>query len=449
MRNDLIKDSTLSLFFKFVIPSIVGILVNSLYLIIDGIFIGRGVGEIALASINIIFPAACANMAVGSLFGTGAATLISIRLGENKREEAKDILGTSIFIMILISTVISIVGIIFLEPIMRFLGAEGEVLILSKQYGTILFLVTPFHVLATGLNPITRSDGNPKLSMNILIIASILNVFLDWLFVIKLNLGIIGAGCATAIGIIGSSIYLLFYFFSKQANIRIKLSYLKIKLKLLREVFVSGFMSFAMQVALAFIIFIQNQILLSYGSTLDVSIFAIVGYISIIFIQILYGIAQGIQPIIGYNYGANEYGRVRQILKISLIADVIFGHATFIFVYVFSRKLVGIFNSNPEVIKLAARRLVIYLASMPTVGIVITFASYFQATKRNLFANILSVGRSFVLLIPISFILPHFMGVDGVFLAPVVADYIGLIVTIFICINLKRNSSASKNDLVA
>ena len=447
MGNDLIKKNTLSLFFKFVIPSIIGILVNSLYLIIDGIFIGRGVGEIALASINLIFPAACINMAIGSLFGTGAATLISIRLGENKREESKNILGTSILVMILVSAFISLIGLIFLEPIMRFLGAEGEVLNLSKQYGTILFLITPFHVLATGLNPITRSDGNPKLSMNILITASILNGFLDWLFVIKLNLGIIGAGCATAIGIIGSSVYLLFYFFSKQANLRIKLSYLKIKIDILKEICTSGFMSFAMQVALGFIIFIQNQILLSYGTTLDVSIFAIVGYISIVFIQILYGIAQGIQPIIGYNYGAKEHGRVKEILKISLIADVIFGSATFIFVYIFSSKLVGIFNSNPEVIKLAAKRLVIYLASMPTVGIVITFASYFQATKRNLFANIISVGRSFVLLIPISFILPYFIGVDGVFLAPVVADYIGLVVTIIICLNLKNNKD-NKNSLV-
>lgn len=438
MENTLLRDDIRKLFFRYIIPSIIGVLVNSLYVIVDGVFIGNGVGAVGLASVNIDYPAICFNIGIGLLLGIGAATVISIKLGEDKKEEAKKVLGTSIFLMIIIGIVITIVGLIFLEPLMRFFGAEGDVLKLTKEYTTIMFLFTTFHILSSGLNPIVRADGNPKLSMGVLVAGALINIFLDWLFVMKLNMGIRGAATATVIGISLSASYLLYYFFSDRANIKINFSYLRINHNTLKSIMTSGVVSFLTQTSLGIMYLIQDKLLLKYGTIIDVSIFAIVAYISVIFIQILLGIAQGIQPIVGYNYGAGEFDRTKQTLKLTIIVNLVLGILGFILVCIFNKQLVLVFNNNPQVVKIASKRLIIYLSSLPVLGIVVIISSYYQATKNDIFANILSIARWYAFLIPLSYILSKFLRAEGIFWAQPISDYLSLILVAILYIVEKR-----------
>ena len=443
MENSLSTKSIGSLFLKFVIPAIIGVLVNSVYIIVDGIFIGRGVGETGLAAINILWPVMCSNMAIGMLLGVGGSALIAIKLGQNEKDEAKQILGTSVFCMILIGLIITIVGLLFLEPIMIFLGAEGEVLKLSKEYSVIIISATIMHILSTGLNPIARAEGNPKLSMNILIISAMLNAFLDWLFVMKLGYGMAGAAAATIVGMTLSGLYFLYYFFSRKSKLHIKLKHLRIKFNILKEICISGFVSFGMQMSLGILTFIQNNLILHYGTTTDLAMFAIVGYVATIFLEILLGIAQGTQPIIGYNYGAEKYDRVKKTLRIALIVDIVYGCIALILLFIFATSIVNIFNDNLEFVNSTAARLKMYLGSLPFLGIVITYGSYYQSIQKDLYANIISMGRSFIFLVPVSFILPKFLGVEGVFLSPLVSDTLALATTIFIGILNKRKEEVT------
>lgn len=432
MNVDLGKHNIKSLFLKFVIPAIIGLLVNAVYIIVDGIFIGRGVGENGLAAINILWPIMCLNLAVGLLLGVGAATRISVKLGEKNIEFSKKILSVSIFSMILIGVIVMICGLVFLEPILKSLGATGEVLNLSKEYSRIIYTFTIFQILSTALNPIVRTEGNPKLAMNILIICAILNGILDWIFVIKLNLGMKGAALATIIGITFSAVYLLYYFISSKSILRINLKTLKFNVNIFMDIIASGFVSFAVELSFGVLICIQNKLLLKYGNTIDVAIFAIVGYIAVIFLETLNGIAQGIQPIIGYNYGAKKYDRVKEVLIFSIKMDIILGTLGLIIVFVFAKPMVHLFTNNYEIMPLAIERLKIYLISLPIIGIIVTSGSYYQAIHKNVYANIITLSKSFIFLIPASYILPKYMAVNGIFFAPLVANFITLIITIFI-----------------
>ncbi|HAG42719.1 MAG TPA: hypothetical protein DCL31_04250, partial [Clostridium sp.] len=318
-----------------------------------------------------------------------------------------------------------------------------EVLKLSKEYSVIIISATIMHILSTGLNPIARAEGNPKLSMNILIISAMLNAFLDWVFVMKLGYGMKGAAAATIVGMTLSGLYFLYYFFSRKSKLHIRLKHLKIKFNILKEICISGFVSFGMQMSLGILTFIQNNLILHYGTTTDLAMFAIVGYVATIFLEILLGIAQGTQPIIGYNYGAEKYDRVKKALRIALIVDIVYGCIALILLFIFATSIVNIFNDNLEFVNSTAARLKMYLGSLPFLGIVITYGSYYQSIQKDLYANIISMGRSFIFLVPVSFILPKFLGVEGVFLSPLVSDTLALATTIFIGILNKRKEEVT------
>lgn len=437
MREEILQKKISSLFIKFVIPAVVGMLVNAMYVIVDGIFIGNGVGELGLASVNIDYPVLCINMAIAMLFGVGASILISIKCGEGKKEEAEKLLGTTILTVVVLALIITIIGLTFLEPLMIFLGAEGEVLTLTMDYSRIIFMFTIFYVLSCALNPIVRADGNPALAMKVLVTGALINIVLDWLFVIKLGFGIEGAAWATVIGMTLAGSYLLFYFVSGKSNVKLKLHNLKFRPYLLKTIMISGFVSFGIQVSLGIMTLIQNKLLLNYGNVIDVSVFAIVGYISVMSAQVLVGVAEGIQPIIGYNYGAGNIGRTKETLRLTIVVDFVLGFL-FLFIFIFGGDLiVSIFNNNPEVVELASRRLLMYLGGVPIVGLVYTFANYYQATKKNVYANLISMGRSFIYLLPATLILPTFIGVEGVFIAAAVADYCA-VTTVMIILLIER-----------
>lgn len=443
MHKEILEKRIPSLFIKFVIPGIVGMLVNAMYAIVDGIFIGNNVGELGLAAINIQFPILCINGAIAALFGVGASIWVSMRRGQGKDEEAEKFLGTAMITLGSIALVISAIVLIFVSPIMSFLGASGEVLGLTIDYSKIIFCIAFFQMIGTSLHPIIRADGKPAVAMKVGVISSLGNVVLDWLFVSVLPFGIKGAALATSICMTLSCLYMLYYFTKGKSNIKIKKENLRFNVKLLKAIVISGFVSFGIQISLGIISLIQNKLLLKYGSVIDVSVFAIVGYISCISAQTLLGIAEGIQPIIGYNFGAGKNHRVKEVLRLTIKVDVVVGFL-FLLLFIFAGEfIVSIFNDNPEVVKLASKRLLMYLGGVPVVGIVYTYANYYQATKRDFYANLVSMGRSFIYFFPATLILPTIIGVEGVFLAASVADYLAAL-TVLVLVFLEKKEEKKK-----
>ncbi|MEG2354016.1 MAG: MATE family efflux transporter [Clostridium sp.] len=453
MQKEILEEKIPSLFIKFVIPGIVGMLVNAMYAIVDGIFIGNNVGELGLAAVNIQFPIFCINGAIAALFGVGASIWISIKRGQGKDVEAEKILGTAVFMLGTISLAISGTVLLFMKPIMSFLGASGEVLPLTMEYSKIIFYIAFFQMIGSALHPVIRADGRPSVAMKVGVISSIGNVVLDWIFVSVFPFGIKGAAFATGLCMTGACLYMLYYFTKGNSNIKIRVENLRFKPRLLKCVVVSGFVSFGIQISLGILSLIQNKLLLKYGTVIDVSVFAILGYISCISAQTLLGIAEGIQPIIGYNFGANNHNRVKEVLRLTVKVDLVVGFL-FLLLFIFGGELlISAFNNNPEVVQLARKRLLMYLGGVPVVGLVYTYANYYQATKRDVYANLVSMGRSFIYYLPATLILPKIIGVNGVFLAASVADYLA-VATVIILVFLekraenKKGISSSKENII-
>ena len=417
---------------KFVSASVIGVLLNTLYTMVDGIFVGQGTGEAGLAGVNLAWPAITLILGIGLLFGTGASSLISICLGQNDQDKAERLLGTVLKSILLIGIVLTLLGILFVDPIIKFLGATEETYQYTKDYFIIIYLMAIPYLLANALNPLVRADGKPHLSTLMVGVGAIGNIVLDWLFVIEFGWGTLGAALATGAGVIFSTIIGLWYFLSGKSYIKFNKDYFKIDKALLKDILKVGFVSFMIQLSIGVVILLQNIIIYKYGTTADIAIFSVAGYTISLYIQLSVGISQGMQPLIGYHYGADKTKRMRRLLQITLIASIITGILSLLALILYGQYFIKLFGITDDLLKLAYDRVVIFCLGIPFIGIIYTMSAYYQAINRNLEANIISIGRSFVLQIAFSLVLPIYMGVEGIFYAQASSD----ITSIFILIGV-------------
>ena len=417
---------------KFVSASVIGVLLNTLYTMVDGIFVGQGTGEAGLAGVNLAWPAITLILGIGLLFGTGASSLISICLGQNDQDKAERLLGTVLKSILLIGIVLTLLGILFVDPIIKFLGATEETYQYTKDYFIIIYLMAIPYLLANALNPLVRADGKPHLSTLMVGVGAIGNIVLDWLFVIEFGWGTLGAALATGAGVIFSTIIGLWYFLSGKSYIKFNKDYFKIDKALLKDILKVGFVSFMIQLSIGVVILLQNIIIYKYGTTADIAIFSVAGYTISLYIQLSVGISQGMQPLIGYHYGADKTKRMRRLLQITLIASIITGILSLLALILYGQYFIKLFGITDDLLKLAYDRVVIFCLGIPFIGIIYTMSAYYQAINRNLEANIISIGRSFVLQIAFSLILPIYMGVEGIFYSQAYSD----ITSIFILIGV-------------
>jgi len=423
-----------NLLWQFSVPAIIGMLSSSLYMIINRLFVGNVVGSDAISGMSVTMPISFILMAFGMLVGIGAGSLISIRLGQQKQEEAEHILGNALTLFFIIAVVISGSLLFSLDFLLTRFGASPAILPYGRQFISIILWGSIFQFISFGLGATIRSEGNPRISMNIMLVNAGLNIVLDFIFVYILKLGMPGTAIATIISQAVSAALVIRHYLSPASVLKLRLRNLRLRWHLVAGIFAIGMAPFSMQLVSSIISILFNQGLAHYGGDNAIGAYGIIFTITMFILMPVFGINQGAQPIIGYNYGARKYERVKEALQQSIIwATVIFAFG-FILVEVFAGSLISAFSADADLIQIGTHGIRIYLLLLPVVGFQIVAANFFQAIGKALISMILSMLRQVIVLIPLLLILPLFLGLDGIWYAPPAADLISAIVTAIVLI---------------
>ena len=422
------------LLLQYSIPAIIGMVVNALYNIVDRMFIGNipDIGSLAITGVGITMPIMTIVLAFGMLIGIGTTANISLNLGKGNRTTAEKLLGNAFTLSIIVGLAIAITGTIFANPILNLFGASENTLFYAKEYIGIILLGCTFNILSFALNSTVRADGNPKMSSITMVIGCGANIILDYLFIFVLNLGVKGAALATIISQAITFFIILYYYTAGNSNLKLKIENFKLKKHLVTMTFAIGIAPFATQIANSLVQVIANNALKTYGSDLAIGAMTVISSLNIIFMMPIFGINQGCQPIIGFNYGAKKYERAKEAFKYATIAACVICIIGFISIQCFPTQIISLFNNDPKLTTLAIKGIRIYLLMMPVVGINIVATSYYQSIGKAKISMFVSLLRQVILLIPFTIILPKFIGLDGVWAAGACADSLSVIITLIL-----------------
>ena len=422
------------LLLQYSVPAIIGMIVNALYNIVDRMFIGNipNIGSLAITGVGITMPIMTIILAFGMLIGIGATANISLNLGKGNRPTAEKLLGNAFTLSIIVGLAIAIVGTICANPILNLFGASENTLFYAKEYLNIILLGCTFNILSFSLNSTVRADGNPKMSSFTMVIGCGTNIILDYVFIFILNLGVKGAALATIISQAITFFIILYYYTAGNSNLKLKVENFKLKKHLVTMTFAIGIAPFATQIANSLVQVIANNALKTYGSDLAIGAMTVISSLNIIFMMPIFGINQGCQPIIGFNYGAKKYERAKEAFKYATIAACVICIIGFVSIQCFPTQIISLFNNDPELTTLAIKGIRIYLLMMPVVGINIVATSYYQSIGKAKISMFVSLLRQVILLIPFTIILPKFIGLDGVWAAGACADSLSVIITLIL-----------------
>lgn len=428
------------LLLKYSIPAIVGMIVNALYNIIDRMFIGNMVKDpLAMSAVGLTFPAMLVIFGFCMLIGIGGSSRISIALGENNTQRANNILGNMLTMIIGLMVSLTVLGTLFKIPILRFIGASDDTIGYAADYLQIILYGTIFQGLSYSFNTTMRSEGNPKKAMVTMLIGAGANIILDPIFIGPLGLGIRGAAWATILSQLISTIWVMSHYFSKDSVLKFHKEYLRLHPEIIRSIVSIGMAPFVMQIAAGSISAIANNSLRLYGGDLAIGGVTIVNSIAAFILMPIFGINQGSQPIIGFNYGAKQYDRVKEAWKLAAMAATVICTLGFLTVQFFPELLVRSFTPNPELIQIGADGMRKLMMFFPIIGFQIISANYFQAIGKAKKAMLLSMLRQVIVLIPLLLILPNYWKIDGVWFAYPIADFCASIITaVFIFLEMKH-----------
>ena len=424
---------------QYAVPAIIAMTASSLYNITDSIFIGHGVGPLALSGLAICFPLMNLAAAFGSLVGVGGSTLLSIRLGQKDYATGNQILGNVLVLNFIIGLAFSGLTLLFLNPILYFFGASEDTLFHARQYMEILLLGNVFTHIYMGLNTLLRSSGSPEKSMYATIATVLINVGLNALFVFGLNWGIRGSACATIIAQVVVLTWQFKFFNNPNYIIHFKKGIFRLKKKIVSDMLSIGSAPFFMNAAACLIVIVINQGLLRTGGDLAVGAYGIVNRIAFLFIMVVIGLNQGMQPIAGYNFGAKLYDRVSIVLKKTILYATLIMTFGFAFVELFPRVVVSIFTTDENLIDLAVNGLRIVFIIYPFVGFQMVTSNFFQSIGMAGKAIFLSLSRQLIFLLPCLLILPNFYGVNGIWLSFPISDSIACIVALGLLMRQMRS----------
>lgn len=416
------------LLMQYAIPAIIAMTASSLYNMVDSIFIGQGVGTLAISGLALTFPLMNLAAAFGSLVGVGASTLVSVKLGQKDYDTAQRVLGNVVILNIVIGIAFTVITLAFLDPILHFFGASEDTIGYARDYMRIILLGNVITHLYMGLNTVLRSSGHPKQAMLATIATVVINTLLDPLFIYVFKWGIQGAAIATILAQIISLIWLIKLFSNKNELIHFHRGIFRLKKRIVTASLSIGLSPFLMNLAATFVVILINQGLKRHGGDLAIGAYGIVNRLAFLFLMIVMGLTQGMQPIAGYNFGAKQYNRVTEVLKLTIYAATIVTTMGFVMGMFFPRIAVSIFTTDKELIDLAAEGLRIVLLCFPIVGFQMVTSNFFQSIGMAGKAIFLSLTRQVLFLIPLLLILPHFMGSMGVWLSMPIADFVACIV---------------------
>jgi putative MATE family efflux protein len=442
----LAHESIPRLLLAFSLPAIVGMMAQALYNIIDRIFIGRAIGAAGIAGATIAWPATLILLAFGMLIGIGSAALISIRLGEQRKAEAERVLGHATVLLTATAVILTIVGLVFLDDVLRLSGATEEVMPLARDFLRILVLGAVFQMVSFGLNAAIRAEGNPRIAMLTMLISVLLNAVLAPIFLFVFHWGMKGAAAATVSAQAVAAVWVLAYFLRGKSHVTLHWRNLRLTGPLCLSIFIMGSPHFAMQLAGSVLnCLLNNQLgrygaLSPYGSTASVSVMGILTPLFMLFAMPVFGLNQGAQPIIGYNYGAQRFDRVKKTLETAILAATGLTLTGFALAMAAPGQIVRLFApGDPVLVELGSHAIRISMLMFPMVGFQIVGASYFQAVGKPAQAMLLSLSRQVLLLIPVVMILPRFFGLNGVWIALPTTDLVSSLLTaIWLALELRH-----------
>lgn len=413
------------------IPAAIGILVMSLNMIIDTIFVGNCIGAVAIAVITVVLPIVFLVSAIGMAVGVGGASIISRALGAGDYEKAHLTFANQVLLSIGMSILMAALGLIFTEEILTLFGAKGEVLAPAIKYYTIVMYCVPFLGMVMTANPIIRAEGKPTFSMTTMLIPAFMNIIMDYLFIMVFDWGIEGAAIATSISYASSFVFVLWFFLSKNSEMQLKLKCMRLDWFIIKEIASLGGVTLARQSVVSFLAIILNNALFKYGGPSGLAVYGIIGRMLMFALFPVLGITQGFMPITGYNYGAKKFDRAKKTVHKSILYGSVVATITFIVIMVFPEVFVRAFTNDAEVLAQTPQALRMVFAVTPFIAIQLIGAAYFQSIGKALPALLLTLSKQGFFLIPLLIILPNYLGIWGIWISFPIADFLSTAVTGF------------------
>lgn len=421
-------------FFKYAIPSALAMFISSLYTVIDGIFVGQGVGDSALAAVNIVLPFTVMIFGLASMFAIGGGALVSKNIGANNIEKAINIFRQVFKSLLIVSLIISVICVVFTSPIVSLLGATEVLKPLAVEYLRFYALFCIPNLIGIVLNSFVRNDGRPKLAMVSTISGAITNILLDYIFIFQLGIGIKGAAIATGLGQIVTVSILLPHFIKKKGYLSFE--NVEVSFKTVKEFCTIGFPSFFAQGSYSIIVLLHNIALVKYAGEIGVSAYSILNYLTTNIYMVLYGITLGVQPLVSYNYGKKDVEKMLGFFRITSISNIIITGVFVIISFVFGPSLISIFTNDIQIAQMAYDALKIACLSYFAVGLNLNILVYYQAIEIPKYSNLSCILRSIVYLPVCLFFLGKFFGINGIWASAIISETLTFI-TIKIVGNIK------------
>lgn len=442
-KLNLLKDKESKVFFNYLIPAVCSTLVTSVYLLVDTLIIGQGVGALGISALNIFMPFFLLFNGIGLLFGIGSGILISAEDGMGNKKKANQYFITGFVSILTVAIILCLIWNHYLEPLCVILGANSDTINLVLEYGKCIMMFAPVFMMSNYFAPIIRNMKNPKLVMCAVLTGSLLNIVLDYVFVFPMNMGMFGAAAATVIGSATTLLVLSTHFIKKQN--RVKINKETISLNLLAPILKCGFSSLIMEVANGFVIFIFNIQILKYIGNNGIVVYGIISNCVLVGLALFNGVAQAAQPIIATNFGAGLNARVKKVLKYAMITTAIIGFSLFAVVFLFTGQVIQVFvKANAEILAVGIPALRIYLSAFCIMNINILVSSYFQSVGKEKVSIYISIIRGFLLNIVLAFVLPSVLPATILWAVVPLSE---LITLIFIAFYAKRSTDIENSVL--
>lgn len=427
-----------ALLMQYALPAIIAMTASSLYNMVDSVFIGQGVGAMAIAGLAVTFPFMNLSAAFGAAIGIGSSALLSVKLGQKDYAIAQNILGNNITLNVIVGLFFAAICLCFLDSILLFFGASEQTLPYAREYMQIILLGNMITHLYFGMNAVLRAASKPRQAMYATIFTVALNTALDPLFIYTFNMGIRGAAVATILSQTVAMVWQFRQFTDKSEMVHLRRGIFKIRKELVSKIIAIGMSPFAMNVCACVIVIFINNGLGRYGGDMAVGAYGIVNRVAFVFVMVCMGLNQGMQPIAGYNYGAQNYDRLMRVLKLSVIAATVITMAGFLVAMLMPRLCVGLFTHDQELINISVKVMRIVMAMFPIVGCQMVITNFFQSIGKAKISIFLSLSRQLIFLLPLLILLPMLWGIDGILWSMPISDMLASVVTAIIMIVYMR-----------
>ncbi|KGL60925.1 MULTISPECIES: MATE family efflux transporter [unclassified Polaribacter] len=435
LANDLGTEKITKLLIKQAVPATIGILVMSLNMIVDTIFVGQWIGVLAIAAITVVLPIAFLISSIGMGIGIGGSSIISRALGAKNSEKAFLTFGNQISLTVILAILFVTVGNIYSLPILNLFGAKGEILPIASEYFGVIIYGVPFLAFAMMGNPTIRAEGKPKFAMYAMMVPAVLNVLLDILFIKFFGWGMWGAGLATSFAYASCGLYILYFFLSSKSELRIIPKNFKLDFKIVLEIFQLGGVSIVRQGTISILMIVLNFSLFKYGGEISIAVFGIINRVMMFALSPVLGVCQGFLPVAGFNIGARKNNRVQETIKKSIWFGSILGSIIFIGILLFKEEVIWVFTNDTTLLNKTPNAMFIVFLATPIVTMQLIGSAYFQAAGKALPALFLTLLKQGIFLIPLAYFLPKYYGIEGVWWSFPIADVLSTIITVLV---LKR-----------